>query len=118
MLTHESVVNSFLLEDHIDFEEKLNYDDVNKIKNKSEKENLRSYLNSFLNNFYKTLDDNVELIGLYEKFINEFEKPLILKTLEFCRGNQIKASKILGINRNTLRAKIKKLQIPLKYGKK
>ncbi len=118
VLTHESVVNSFLLEDHIDFEEKLNYDDVNKIKNKSEKENLRTYLNSFLNNFYKTLDDNVELIGLHEKFINEFEKPLILKTLEFCRGNQIKAAKILGINRNTLRAKIKKLQIPLKYGKK
>ena len=72
----------------------------------------------YLIQFYKTLDDNVELIGLYEKFINEFEKPLILKTLEFCRGNQIKAAKILGINRNTLRAKIKKLEIPLKYGKK
>ena len=118
VLTHESVVNSLLLEDHIDFDEKSDYDDIQKIKNKSEKENLRSYLNSFLNNFYKTLDDNVELIGLHEKFINEFEKPLILKTLEFCRGNQIKAAKILGINRNTLRAKIKKLEIPLKYGKK
>ena len=118
VLTHESVVNSLLLQDHIDFDEKSDYDDTPKINNKSEKENLRSYLNEFLNNFYKTLDDNVELIGLYEKFINEFEKPLILKTLEFCRGNQIKAAKILGINRNTLRAKIKKLEIPLKYGKK
>jgi len=118
VLTHESIVNSLLLQDHIDFDEKSDYDDTPKINNKSEKENLRSYLNEFLNNFYKTLDDNVELIGLYEKFINEFEKPLILKTLEFCRGNQIKAAKILGINRNTLRAKIKKLEIPLKYGKK
>lgn len=50
--------------------------------------------------------------------MDEFERPLILKSLEFCRGNQIKTSKILGINRNTLRAKIKKLNIPLKYGKK
>ena len=86
MLTHESVVNSLLLQDHIDFDEKSDYDDTPKINNKFEKENLRSYLNKFLDNFYKTLDDNVELIGLYEKFINEFEKPLILKTLEFCRG--------------------------------
>ena len=50
--------------------------------------------------------------------MNEFERPLILKTMEFCRGNNIKASQVLGINRNTLRSKLKKLDIPSKYGKK
>ena len=42
---------------------------------------------------------------------------LILKALEFCNGNQIKTSKILGINRNTLRSKLKKLKISSKHGK-
>ena len=49
--------------------------------------------------------------------MNEFERPLILKSLEFCKGNQIKTSKILGINRNTLRSKLKKLKISSKHGK-
>ena len=68
--------------------------------------------------FFQTLDSNNEQIGLHNKFMDEFERPLILKTLEFCKGNQIKTSKILGINRNTLRTKIKKFKIPTKFGKK
>ena len=118
VLTSESLITSLILEDYIDREDKSNTSEHQKLNNKSEKENLRTYLNNFLNNFYKTIDENAELDGLYEKFINEFERPLILKTLEFCSGNQIKTAKILGINRNTLRARIKKLNIPLRHGKK
>ena len=118
VLTSESLITSLILEDYIDREDKSNTSEHQKLNNKSEKENLRTYLNNFLNNFYKTIDENAELDGLYEKFINEFERPLILKTLEFCSGNQIKTAKILGINRNTLRARIKKLNIPQRYGKK
>ena len=118
VLTHESTISSLILEDFVDYEDKTVSNEGHRLSNKSEKENLRTYLNSFLNNFYTTINDDVELNGLYDKFIHEFERPLIMKTLEYCAGNQIKASKILGINRNTLRAKIKKLNIPLKYGKK
>ena len=50
--------------------------------------------------------------------MDEFERPLILKTLEFCKGNQIKTSKVLGINRNTLRTKLIKFNVSSKYGKK
>ena len=39
-------------------------------------------------------------------FISKIEKPLIETTLNLFRGNQIKASKCLGFNRNTLRSKI------------
>jgi two-component system nitrogen regulation response regulator GlnG len=39
------------------------------------------------------------------------EKPLIERALERTYGNQLKAAKILGINRNTIRTKIKKLGI-------
>ena len=48
---------------------------------------------------------------LYKIFVESIEKPLIEKALERTFGNQLKAAKILGINRNTLRTKINKLGI-------
>lgn len=48
---------------------------------------------------------------LYKSVVEAIEKPLIEHTLERTEGNQLKAAKILGINRNTMRAKIKKLKI-------
>ena len=49
--------------------------------------------------------------GFYHSVIEATEKPLIEKTLERTYGNQIKAAELLGINRNTLRSKIRKLGI-------
>ena len=48
---------------------------------------------------------------LYKSILEAIEKPLIEDVLERTEGNQLKAAKILGINRNTIRAKIKKLSI-------
>ena len=48
---------------------------------------------------------------LYKAVLDAIEKPLIERALERTFGNQLKAAKILGINRNTIRAKIKKLAI-------
>lgn len=62
------------------------------------------------------LDENIyqEKRGLVYKLILEaIEKPIIEKALDFTGGNQLKAAKLLGINRNTIRTKIKKLGIEL-----
>lgn len=48
---------------------------------------------------------------IYRSVINSTEKILIEKALERACGNQIAASRILGLNRNTVRTKIKKLNI-------
>lgn len=48
---------------------------------------------------------------LYEFLISATEKFLIETVLNETEGNQLKAAKILGINRNTLHAKIRKLEI-------
>lgn len=53
----------------------------------------------------------VPAAGLYDRLLAEFERPLILQTLQATRGNQIRAAAILGINRNTLRKKIQTLGI-------
>ncbi|MGA2775275.1 MAG: helix-turn-helix domain-containing protein [Candidatus Omnitrophota bacterium] len=48
---------------------------------------------------------------LYKSILEAIEKPLIEHILERTEGNQLKAARILGINRNTMRAKIKKFGI-------
>ena len=56
--------------------------------------------------------------GLYDRVLREIERPLIAATLGATRGNQIKAAHLLGLNRNTLRKKIRELDIPIVRGLK
>jgi two-component system nitrogen regulation response regulator GlnG len=56
--------------------------------------------------------------GLYDRVLREVERPLIIATLGATRGNQIKAAHLLGVNRNTLRKKIRELDIPVVRGLK
>ncbi|MDH3975192.1 MAG: sigma-54 dependent transcriptional regulator [Deltaproteobacteria bacterium] len=54
-------------------------------------------------------ENNTE--GLYSMVLSQMERPLIRLVLEKCRWNQIKAAKVLGINRNTLKKKMDLLDI-------
>ena len=45
--------------------------------------------------------------GLYQRVLDRVEAPLIAMALNACSGNQIKAAELLGLNRNTLRKKIR-----------
>ncbi len=53
---------------------------------------------------------------LYLEVLHEVERPLILETLAVTRGNQLRAAHILGLNRNTLRKKIRELDIDVVRG--
>jgi len=57
-----------------------------------------------------------EMDNLYDMVLHQIERPLINIVLQKTRGNQIKTAEILGINRNTLRKKIKTLEIDVKRG--
>ncbi|PQA72881.1 nitrogen regulation protein NR(I) [Brucella oryzae] len=56
--------------------------------------------------------------GLYHRVLAELEYPLILACLTATRGNQIKAADLLGLNRNTLRKKIRELGVNIYRGNK
>ncbi len=56
--------------------------------------------------------------GLYDRVLRELERPLIALTLVATRGNQVKAADVLGLNRNTLRKKIRELDIGVMRGGK
>ena len=49
--------------------------------------------------------------GVYKAVIDKIERPLVEETLAHVRGNQLKAARILGINRNTLSRKIRSYNI-------
>jgi len=49
--------------------------------------------------------------GVYQRILREIELPLIEISLEAVAGNQAKCADLLGMNRNTLRKKIRQLEI-------
>ena len=71
-----------------------------------------------LTTYFGAHDGELPAAGLYDRVIREVERPLITLTLQATRGNQIKAAEVLGVNRNTLRKKIKELEIPVIRGGK
>jgi len=56
--------------------------------------------------------------GLYDRVLEEIERPLLSICLAATRGNQIRAAQILGLNRNTLRKKIRDLRLDVIRGLK
>jgi len=72
---------------------------------------IGKFVESRLKGFMRNIK-SLEKFNLYDMVIPEVERSLILMVMKETKGNQIKASKLLGINRNTLRSKIKKLGIP------
>ena len=66
--------------------------------------------------FLTSRDGAATPTDIYDRVIAEVERPLIRLTLAATRGNQIKAAAMLGLNRNTLRKKIRDLDIPVVRG--
>lgn len=76
-------------------------------KKKEEKEGLLAgCARRSLNRYFRDLDGE-KAINLYEMVINEVERPLLEVVMKHAESNQCRAAEILGINRNTLRKKLK-----------
>jgi two-component system nitrogen regulation response regulator GlnG len=84
--------------------------------NRNDLETLSHAVERHIREFLAAHDDGMAITGVYDKIIAEVERPLIRMTLAATRGNQIKAAAMLGLNRNTLRKKIRDLEIPVIRG--
>lgn len=114
VLSSEKIVSLDTVKNLID--RQPNIDDFSESTQKT-KLGVSNYFNEFLEKFFETIEDENKDLNLYDKFLNEIERLLILKTLKYFKGNQFKTAKVLGINRNTLRSKIIKFNLPRKFSK-
>jgi two-component system nitrogen regulation response regulator GlnG len=82
---------------------------------RSQDESLEALVTRKLENSLASMN-LVEMDNLYEMVLHQVERPLINIVLRKTRGNQVRTAATLGINRNTLRKKIKALEIEVKRG--
>ena len=61
--------------------------------------------------YFAAHGDELPPTGLYDRILRELERPLLSIALAATRGNQVQAAKLLGLNRNTLRKKIRELEL-------
>jgi two-component system nitrogen regulation response regulator GlnG len=81
-------------------------------------EPLSASVERALNRLFAAHGEALPPPGLYDRILHEVERPLFAMTLAATHGNQIKAAHLLGINRNTLRKKIKELDVQVIRGLK
>ena len=81
-------------------------------------ETLSTSVERHLNRYFTAHGGDLPPAGLYSRILREVERPLISRVLLATRGNQIKAAELLGVNRNTLRKKIRDLDIEVVRGLK
>ncbi|MBC9177681.1 nitrogen regulation protein NR(I) [Pseudoroseomonas ludipueritiae] len=79
-------------------------------------ETLEQAVERHLTTFVAAQKDGLPVRDLYERVLAEVERPLLRLALAATRGNQIKAAAMLGLNRNTLRKKIRELDLPVVRG--
>ena len=77
---------------------------------------LGAAVEQFLTHYFLSHGDRLPPPGIYDRIIQEVERPLISICLGATRGNQIRAAQLLGLNRNTLRKKIRDLGLEVIKG--
>ncbi|SKA33860.1 nitrogen regulation protein NR(I) [Consotaella salsifontis] len=72
---------------------------------------LGTAVERYLSEYFASFGDALPPPGLHSRILREVEYPLIAAALAATRGNQVKAADLLGVNRNTLRKKIRDLDV-------
>lgn len=67
---------------------------------------LRDSVEVAMRNYFAHLEGQ-DVANVYQMVMSEVEAPMLEAVMRFCRDNQTKASQVLGLNRGTLRKKLK-----------
>jgi two-component system, NtrC family, nitrogen regulation response regulator GlnG len=74
-------------------------------------QNLAEAVENHMSTYFAGFGNHLPPPGLYERVLAEIEPPLLRAALTATHGNQLKAADLLGINRNTLRSKLRERKI-------
>lgn len=79
----------------------------------NKKLSLKQIVTDYLKEFFRDHNKDLHKLELHKCVLNEIEEVLIQLALKETKNNQSKAAKILGINRHTIKNKIKEFNIKL-----
>lgn len=79
---------------------------ISPIDNNTQNQSLRACVETTMENYFRHLDGQ-NVSDIYNMVLAEIEAPLLEVVMKNTRQNQTKASEILGLNRGTLRKKLK-----------
>ena len=71
---------------------------------------LREFVSQVMKEYFEKID-GYPIDKVYNLVIGEVERPLIEETIKYCKGNQSRASELLGLSRGTLRKKMNQYNI-------
>ena len=109
-LSYENYDDTYVTAEHIETEIR----NVEIQAAASQNRSLSADMARHIEHYFQSLNGSSPAPDLYQHIIEEVEKPLLVSTLRYTQGNQIKAAEILGLNRNTLRKKIRALKLSSK----
>ena len=107
----ETIVESLIEAELIEAEAPIV--DYSPVVTRAQPESLSESIERHLEAYFAQFGSDIPPPGLYHRILRELEAPLISVSLNATRGNQIKAAEMLGLNRNTLRKKIRDLELPV-----
>ena len=83
---------------------------TSKIKVQSRNRLLSDFTEDALSSYFKNLNGH-KPANIYKLVLGEIEPPLLASVMDYSKGNQTLASEILGLNRATLRKKLKQYRL-------
>lgn len=81
-------------------------------------ESLSLSVEKHLRAYFNAHGDTLPSAGLYGRVLQEVERPLLSLALKACQGNQVRAAEMLGLNRNTLRKKLRELGLDVRRSRR
>jgi Fis family transcriptional regulator len=80
------------------------------VRGERRKQPLRACVQSSLELFFRDMEGH-EVDGVYNMVLGQVEHAMLESVMSYTRGNQTRASEVLGINRSTLRKKLKQYDL-------
>jgi two-component system nitrogen regulation response regulator GlnG len=112
----QDTVTGAVIDAELDVRPALVSQPVNKPVPMISSEGLSDAVERHLAEYFAGFKDTLPPPGLYHRILREIEGPLIGAALAATRGNQIRAAELLGVNRNTLRKKVRDLDLHVMRG--
>ena len=91
----------------------FNQDDipsVTALHKTNQNQSLRACVETTVDNYFRHLDGQ-PVSDVYDMVLQEIEAPLLEVVMKYTRQNQTKAAEVLGLNRGTLRKKLKRYSL-------